>query len=148
MKLQGAHLLPARREQVWELLTDPQRLAKCLPGCERLDAVGPDRYKVAIKFAIAAISGNYSGSVELADKKPPHSLRMKLEGKGVPGFMSGEGTIELVEKGGQTEVRYSGEAKVGGMIAAVGQRMIEAAAKRILQQFFDSAARQLTSTAS
>ncbi len=145
MKTQGQVLLPGTRQQVWDLLTDPAKLAKCLPGCEKLEASGPDRYNVAIKFALAAISGKYSGSVELHDKNPPESLRVVLEGKGTPGFMRAEGAVRLVEKHGQTEVRYDGEAQVGGMIAAVGQRMIEAAAKRIIQQFFDSAAAQLRS---
>ncbi len=143
MKVQGNVLLPAGREQVWELLTDPAKLAKLLPGCEKLEPDGPDRYKVAIKFALAAISGKYSGSVELSEKKPPESLRMVLEGKGTPGFMRGEGRIRLAEKKGQTELHYEGEAQVGGMIAAVGQRMIDVAARRIIQQFFDSASAQL-----
>jgi uncharacterized protein len=145
VKVQGNVLLPAGREQVWELLTDPPKLAKLLPGCEKLEADGPDRYKVAIKFALAAISGKYSGSVELSEKKQPESLRMVLEGKGTPGFMRGEGRIRLTEKKGQTELHYEGEAQVGGMIAAVGQRMIDVAARRIIQQFFDSAAAQLRS---
>ena len=143
MKVQGNVLLPAGREQVWDLLTDPEKLAKLLPGCEKLEPAGPDRYKVAIKFALAAISGSYSGSVELSEKKQPESLRMVLEGKGTPGFMRGEGRIRLAEKKGQTELHYEGEAHVGGMIAAVGQRMIDVAARRIIQQFFDSASAQL-----
>ena len=143
MKVRGTHLLPGTPQQVWELLNDPARLAKCLPGCEKLEPAGPDRYKVAIKYALAAFSGNYSGSVELSEKKPPHALRMKLEGKGAPGFMKAEGTLELVEKHGQTEVRYEGDAQVGGLIAAVGQRMMEGAGKKIIQQFFESVAAQL-----
>ncbi|PYU13000.1 MAG: carbon monoxide dehydrogenase [Acidobacteria bacterium] len=143
MKVSGSYLLPGTPEQVWALLNDPERLAKCLPGCERLEPDGPDRYKAVVKFALAAISGQYSGSVELADKKPPHSLRLRLEGKGVPGFVKGDGQLELWEKGGQTEVHYSGEAQIGGMIAAVGQRMLDAAARKIIQQFFENAAAQL-----
>ena len=145
MKVQGNVLLPAGREQVWDILTDPEKLAKLLPGCEKLEPIGPDRYKVAIKFALAAFSGNYSGSVELSEKKPPESLRMVLEGKGTPGFMRGEGRIVLAEKKGQTELHYEGEAQVGGMIAAVGQRMLDVAARHIIQQFFDSASAQLRS---
>jgi hypothetical protein len=145
VKVQGSVVLPASREQVWDLLTDPTKLAKLLPGCEKLEPDGPDRYKVAIKFALAAISGKYSGSVELSEKKPPESLRMVLEGKGTPGFMRGEGRIRLAEKKGQTELRYEGEAQVGGMIAAVGQRMMDVAARRIIQQFFDAASAQLRS---
>ena len=146
MKIQGTQLLPGPREQVWELFNNPQRLAKLLPGCERLEPDGKNRYKVAIKFALAAFSGAYSGSVELSEQKPPKSMHLRVEGKGTPGFMKGEGNLELVEKGSQTEVRYSGDAQVGGLIAAVGQRMIEAAAKKILQQFFQSATEQLQST--
>ena len=99
MKVQGNVLLPGGREQVWELLTDPAKLAKLLPGCEKLEADGPDKYKVAIKFALAAISGKYSGSVQLSEQKKPESLRMVLEGKGTPGFMRGEGRIVLGMRG-------------------------------------------------
>ena len=143
MKLAGQHILPAPPGKVWELLTDPIRLAKLLPGCERLDPDGPDRFKAAVKFGIAAISGNYSGTVEFAEKKPPKSLRMKVSGKGVPGFVDGVGHIELAEKSGQTELRYTGEAQVGGMIAAVGQRMIEGAARKIVDQFFAAVTEEL-----
>ena len=143
MKLAGTATLPGTPEQVWELLNDPARLAKTLPGCERLDPDGPDRYKAVIKFALAAISGNYSGSVELSDKKPPHSLRLKMDGRGLPGWVKGEGVLKLTAKKGQTEVDYSGDAQVGGMIASVGQRMMESAAKKIVQQFFEDAAKQL-----
>lgn len=145
MKLQGSHILSAPRQQVWELLNDPARLAKCLPGCERLEPDGPDRYKAVVKFALSAITGVYSGAIELRDKKPPQSLRIHLEGKGAPGFLNAEGSVELKEKSGRTELRYSGEAQVGGLIAAVGQRLIESAARKIVTQFFESAAKQLQS---
>ncbi len=143
MKIAGSYLLPGKPEQVWGLLNDPARLAKSLPGCERLDPDGPDRYKVTIKFALAAVSGKYSGSVELAEKRPPQSLRLRVEGQGVPGFMKGDGQLELLARQGQTEVRYSGEAQVGGMVAAIGQRMLDGAARKIIQQFFENAAAQL-----
>jgi uncharacterized protein len=143
VKFEGSALLPGTREQVWKLLTDPALLAKLLPGCESLLPDGPDRYKVTVKFGIAAISGKYSGAVELLDQQPPASLRMKLEGKGAPGFMRGEGRVELTDKDGQTDVRYTGEAMVGGLIASVGQRMIEVTARKIVQQFFADASAQL-----
>ena len=143
MKLAGQYILPAPPVKVWALLTDPNRLAKLLPGCERLDPDGPDRFKAAVKFGIAAISGKYAGTIEFAEKNPPNSMRMKLSGKGIPGFVDGVGHIELTEKGGQTELRYTGEAQVGGMIASVGQRMIEGAARKIVDQFFAAASEEL-----
>lgn len=145
MKVDGAALLPASRERVWKSLTSPEFLAKCLPGAQELKPDGPGRYKVSLKMGIAAFSGKFEGAVQLADEKPPESFIMSVEGRGVPGFMKGAGTIALREdtKAGQTEVRYSGDAQVGGVIASVGNRMIEAAAKKIIQQFFDAAAAQL-----
>jgi carbon monoxide dehydrogenase subunit G len=143
MKLSGQYSLPAPPEKVWALLTDPVRLAKLLPGCERLDPDGPDRFKAAVKFGLAAISGKYAGTLEFSEKHPHKSLRMKITGKGIPGFVNGSGNVELAEKGGHTELRYSGDAQVGGLIASVGQRMIEGAAKKIVDQFFAAAAEEL-----
>ena len=145
MKLAGALTLPATPEEVWSLLTDASRLAPLLPGCERLEPDGPDRYKAAVKFGIAAISGKYAGTLEFAEKKPPHSLVLKMDGKGLPGFVKGEGRIELAAKGSDTELTYSGEAQVGGLMASVGQRMLDAAARKIVQQFFESAKAELAS---
>jgi uncharacterized protein len=143
MKLAGEYNLPAAPEKVWELLTDPNRLAKLLPGCERLDPDGPDRFKAAVKFGIAAITGKYAGTVEFSEKQPPKSMRMKISGKGMPGFVDGSGHMELKGKDGGTQLRYTGDAQVGGMIASVGQRMIEGAAKKIVDQFFAAAAEEL-----
>lgn len=143
MKLAGEYTLPGSPEKVWELLTDPNRLAKLLPGCERLDSDGPDRFKAAIKLGIAAITGKYAGTVEFSEKEPPRSMRMKISGKGMPGFVDGSGHVELKGKNGETHLRYTGDAQVGGMIASVGQRMIEGAAKKIVDQFFAAVADEL-----
>lgn len=143
MNVSGSYELPGKPEQVWTLLTDPSSLAKCLPGCEKLEPDGPDRYKAAIKFALAAISGKYTGSVEFADKNPPHSLHLRIEGKGIPGFVRGDGQIELEDKKGKTGVRYQGQAQIGGMIASVGQRMLDVATRKVIQQFFENATEQL-----
>ena len=136
-------MLAAPRRQVWDFFNDPVRLAKVLPGCEALEPIGPDKYKAKIKFALASFSGSYSGTVELREKSPPESMRMIIEGKGGPGFMKGEGALRLEESAGGTTVHYEGEAQVGGLIAAVGSRMIEAAAKKIVTQFFESVSREL-----
>jgi uncharacterized protein len=148
VKLAGTATLPAPPSEVWSLLTDASRLSRLLPGCERLEPDGPDRYKAAVKFGIAAISGKYAGALEFAEKKPPHSLILKLDGQGLPGFVKGEGRIELTPKGDTTEITYTGEAQVGGLIASVGQRMLDGAARKIVQQFFESAKAELASAKS
>ena len=147
MKIEGAALLPAPRAEVWKSLTDPSFLAKCLPGMPELKPDGPGRYKASLKMGIAAFSGKFDGAVQITDEHPPESLKLIIEGRGAPGFMKGEGTIVLREDNrqgpNQTEVRYSGDTQVGGVMASVGSRMIEAAGKKMIQQFFDAAAEQL-----
>jgi len=147
VKLSGAVTLPGAPEQVWALLTDAQRLSRLLPGCEGLEPDGPGRYKAIVKFGVAAISGKYAGSLEFLQLKPPHSLTLQLDGRGLPGFVQGVARIELLRKGSGTELCYSGEAQIGGIIATVGQRLVEAAARKIVQQFFESAAAELKSAA-
>lgn len=147
MKIEGAALLPAPREQVWKSLTDPSFLSKCLPGAPELRPDGPGRFRASLKMGVAAFSGKFDGSVQIADEHPPESFKLIIEGRGAPGFMKGEGTLTLREDdrlgSNQTELRYSGDTQVGGVIASVGSRMVEAAAKRMIQEFFDAAAEQL-----
>jgi carbon monoxide dehydrogenase subunit G len=143
VKLSGTVSLPAEPPQVWALLTDAQRLARLLPGCERLDPDGADCFKAVMKFGVAAISGKYGGSLRFLQLKPPHSLTLQFDGRGLPGFVRGQAGIELIRKGAATELRYSGEAQIGGVVASVGQRLLEAAARQIVRQFFDAAAAEL-----
>jgi len=122
VKLAGTLTLPASPEEVWALLTDASRLAPLLPGCERLEPDGPDRYKAAVKFGIAAISGKYAGTLEFAEKKPSHSLVLKMDGKGLPGFVKGEGKVQLSPKDSGTLLQYSGDVSAGGATSLVLHR--------------------------
>ncbi len=140
MKIEGRHTVPAPQETVWQRLNDPSVLERSLPGVERLEPDGPDRYRASIKYKVGAVSGSFSGSVELSEKNPPHSMRLKTSARGVPGFVTGEGKLELVPKGAETEVVYSGELQLGGLLAAIGSRMVESAAKKSIEDFFKSLA--------
>ena len=146
MKLEGTYTVRAPRERVWALLTDPANLVLCLPGCEKLVATGENSYEMTMKVGIAAISGTYSGKISLSEITPTTHLRMAVSGRGTAGFLDGQGLIDLEEAGDETLVRYSGEVQVGGVIASVGQRMLEGAARLILNQFFQNVSRQLTAT--
>lgn len=144
MKLEGSYTLRAPRDRVWNLLTQPESLARCLPGCEKLTATGENSYEMTLKVGFAAVSGTYSGTVALSEITPPSHLRMKVSGRGAPGFLDGEGALDLEEQGEETLVRYRGEVRVGGVIASVGQRMLDGAARIILSQFFQNLTRQLS----
>ena len=136
MELTGEHTFAAPRERVWDFLLDPEVLKQCLPGCEKLDQIGPDEYSATMRIGIAMIKGTFTGRVKISDKQPPERYKMLVEGSGPQGQVSGEGTLELVEQDGTTIVRYRGDANVRGTIARVGARMIQPAARTIVGQFF------------
>ncbi len=137
MELTGDHTFSAPRERVWQFLLDPETLRQCLPGCEKLDEIGPDEYEATMKIGVAAIRGTYQGRVKISDKKEPDSYRMLVEGKGPAGQVSGEGRLELFDEGGQTRVHYQGTANVRGTLARVGARVMQPAAKMVVGQFFN-----------
>jgi uncharacterized protein len=137
MKIEGTHQLAARRERVFQLLTDPNVLARCIPGCEQLLKTGENTYAATLRAGVGSIKGVFKGSVRLDDIVPPSHYRIVIEGKGQPGFLKGSGDLDLEDiPGGVTLIRYSGQVQVGGTIASVGQRMIQGASKMMASQFF------------
>ena len=136
MKIEGRHTFKAPRERVWEVLLDPKILAQCMPGCEDLKEIGPDQYEATVKIGIAAVKGTYKAKISIKEKQPPSHYVLSGQGSGGPGFMQGDVAIDLEEKGGETVVTYNTDAKVGGLIAGVGQRMIGGVSKMMVDQFF------------
>jgi uncharacterized protein len=148
VKVSGTHLLNAPRDRLWQLLNDAAFLKECLPGCESMEATGPDQYRVTLTVGIAAVKGKYTGSVTLSEKEPPQRFKMQVEGKGTGGFMQGTGLLELSEDPEGTKVTYQGDVQVGGPIASVGQRLLEGAAKMMVGQFFTAVNTQLAASSS
>lgn len=144
MKIQGTQTVNASRERVFGAVVDPTIIAKLLPGCEKLEPVGEDTYRVKMKLGLGAVSGSYQGTVRVSEKQPPERLRLTVNGRGPWGFAEGDGTLTLTEEGGGTKIEYAGELKVGGMIASVGQRLLDAAAKMVIGQFFKNLEKEAT----
>ena len=136
MKLEGSHQLHARRERLFALLTNPDVLKRCIPGCERLEETGENTFSTTMKAGVGSIKGIFNGTVRLQDLRPPEHFRLAVDAKGTPGFLKGTGDLDLEDQGETTVVHYSGEIQLGGTIASVGQRMIQASAKMMAAQFF------------
>ena len=136
MKIEGNYTFNAPRDKVWQTLLDPKIMAQCMPGCESLNEVAPDQYEAIMKVGIASVKGSYKGKVSIKDKQSPSHYILSGEGSGGPGFMRGDVTIDLEESNGQTVLKYSTDAQVGGLIASVGQRMLNGVAKMMMDQFF------------
>ncbi|HLH00741.1 MAG TPA: carbon monoxide dehydrogenase subunit G [Bryobacteraceae bacterium] len=138
MKVSGSFTVPAERERAYSLLQDPEILAKCMPGTDQLYRIAEDEYEMKMKVIIASIGGQFGGKVRLAEQKPPESFKLIVEGNGKIGFLKGEGLLNLAPSGdSSTEVKYDGDVQVGGTIASVGQRLLDATAKHIIKKFFE-----------
>jgi uncharacterized protein len=136
LKIDGSYTFNAPRERVWQVMLDPKVLAQCMPGCETLNEVAPDQYEAVMKVGIASVKGTYKGKVSIKDKQPPSHYVLSGEGSGGPGFLQGDMAVDLEENNGQTLLKYSSDAKVGGLVASIGQRMISGVAKMMFEQFF------------
>jgi uncharacterized protein len=144
MKIEGTQKLHALRERVYTALTDPRILQRCIPGCESLEKTADDTYAAILKAGVGSIKGTFKGEVRLEDMRPPDHYRIVVEGKGALGFAKGSADFDLEAKDGATIISYSGELQIGGTIASVGQRMIEAAAKMMAAKFFAALEAEVT----
>lgn len=136
MDIAGTYPFNAPPDRVWDLLMDPGVLASCIPGCERFEPTGEDRYAVTLTIGLAAITGTYSGTVVIVDKMPRTSYRLVVEGQGRPGFVKGSSGIVLRAEGTTTMVDVTGTVQTGGPIARLGQRLIGGVAKMMMDRFF------------
>jgi carbon monoxide dehydrogenase subunit G len=147
VNLDGSAVLNADPERVWSVITDPAVLARTIPGCESLERVGDDEYKMNVSVGVGAIRGTYAGEVRLSEQQRPSSYVMHASGAGAPGNARATVTINLEPAdGGTTTLTYSADAVIGGPVAGVGQRMISGVAKRMAGQFFKAIDDELTGT--
>ncbi|SRR5258706_9537289 len=146
MKLALSSVIPAPRERVFSALIDPAILQRSIPGCESLKETAPDTYEATIKVGLAGLKGTYTGKASIRDTHPPASLTLAFEGKGGPGFVRGSAAIMLTAEGdgSATRVACDADVQVGGLIAAVGSRLVEAAAKKQADDFFRALSTALT----
>jgi uncharacterized protein len=136
MELKAQYTFDAPIARVWDRLMDPAIIAACLPGCQRFEPIGSDRYQVVVTAGVAAITGTFEGTVSIADKQPETSYRLIVEGRGRPGFANGESTITLTPHDTGVVVDVAGVVTIGGLVAQVGQRLLGATARMMMDRFF------------
>ena len=138
MDMTGERRIPAPRQKVWDGLNDPQVLKAAIPGCKSLEKVSDTDLRATAAIRIGPIAAQFTGKVQLLDLTPPTSHRIAGEGQGgVAGFANGGATVRLSDDGDFTLLQYEVKAQVGGKIAQLGARLIDATAKQMADQFFD-----------
>jgi carbon monoxide dehydrogenase subunit G len=136
MKITASYDFDEPAPTVWAVLTDPETLAHCIPGCEGLNLVGNDEYQAVLTVGVGPIRGRYEATISMRDQVLHQSYRLAVQGTGGGGFVSGEAVITLVEQGGKTTVTVDSDSQAGGPVARIGQRLMESVAKMMMDQFF------------
>jgi|SRR5688572_8094695 len=137
MEMSGEQIVLAPQQQVWDALNDPRVLKECVPGCESLEPAGENAYQVLMVARVGPVSAKFKGKLTLSDIEPPRSYALAFEGQGGPaGFAKGSASVRLSQENQNTKLSYDVKANVGGKLAQIGSRLIDAAAKKVADDFF------------
>lgn len=139
MQMNDEQRIPAPQEQVWSALNDPDVLRRCIPGCDSLQKVTPTEMIATVTLKVGPVKASFSGKVTLSDLDPPNGYRITGEGSGgVAGFAKGGAQVRLTaEAADATLLHYEVEAQIGGKLAQLGARLIDATAKKLASEFFE-----------
>ncbi len=132
MKIEGSLTVAGTPEKLWDLLQDPEFLKEIMPGCKELKQTQEDHFTGIIEAKVGAISSRYTTKFSIYDKNRPNSYRLKIEGNGKGGFVNADTQVVLEANQDGTVMKYDGEVNIGGTIARIGQRLIDAASKMLI----------------
>ena len=137
MELKGERLIPATVDATWAALNDPEVLKGCIAGCESLERTGDDAYQAVVAVQVGPVSARFKGNLKMSNVVAPTSYTINFDGQGgVAGFGKGAADVSLAPEGDKTKLSYSAQAQVGGKMAQIGSRLIDAAAAKITDDFF------------
>jgi uncharacterized protein len=136
MKLSATFTYKTAQEKLFWALVDPAVVQKCIDGGEKMEKTGEVRYDAHLNIGVAGIKGSYIGKIRITDQRPPESLPLEAGGTGKPGWVKGMAKFHVLPKDEGIEVRCESEGEVGGLIASVGSRLIEAVGKKMLNEYF------------
>lgn len=144
MIVEGSASLPGPPERIWDLLMDPDVLAKAMPGTQALARTAPDRYEGRMAVGIGPITAaDFDLVITLADPRRPVSYTMQIDGKGRFGFARGSAEVELAPEGDRTTMRYRADLQVGGKIAGLGQRLLDSVSRMLIRQGLEALQREV-----
>jgi carbon monoxide dehydrogenase subunit G len=146
MEMNGEQTIPASQAETWAALNDPEFLKQCVPGCESMEQVGDNAYSVLMTARVGPVAARFKGRMLLSDLRPPHSYALAFEGQGgVAGFARGSASVRLTPAGdAETLLQYTAKADVGGKLAQIGSRLVDAAAQKVAGEFFKAFRERMT----
>jgi len=147
MEMTGEQLIHASQADTWAALNDTEVIKACVPGCESIDRASETDFVVRMTARVGPVSAKFKGKMTLSNLKPPHSYSIAFEGQGgVAGFAKGSADVSLVPEGHDTRLGYKVKANVGGKLAQIGSRLVDAAANKVANDFFNAFNEKMTAT--
>ena len=134
MRITGTYTLNAPRDRAWPIIFDPVQLMGLIPGCDQIEADGPDSYRGVITLRLPAVSGTYRTAIKIVDRRGPEFCRLSGEAAGPGGSVTGKAAFTLHEVAGGTLVEYDGDAIISGPLAGMNPRFIEGVAQQLIKQ--------------
>ena len=138
MHLEGSHKFSAPPERIWTLLNDPDVLARTTPGLSSLEPDGEDVYKARFQIKLGPVNGGFDGSLAVRDKDPLRGYRLEIDVRGRLGTTKAEGTFEIREEGEGAVLAFAGDARLKGVLARMGGRVLTGVARQFTRQFFEA----------
>ena len=148
MEMSGEERIPASQADTWAALNDPEMLRACVPGCDSIERIGDDEFQVLMVARIGPVSAKFKGKLTLSDVQPPNSYAIAFEGQGgAAGFAKGGAQVKLTPVSPhETKLYYDVKANVGGKLAQIGSRLVDAAAKKVADEFFQNFNKKMSSS--
>jgi carbon monoxide dehydrogenase subunit G len=137
MEMTGSQLIPASQAETWHALNDPETLKACIPGCETIERVSGSEYRITMTARVGPVAAKFRGKLLISEADPPRAYSLSFEGQGgAAGFGKGSAKVQLAPEGTATRLSYTASAQVGGKLAQIGSRLVDAAAKKVANDFF------------
>jgi carbon monoxide dehydrogenase subunit G len=144
MQMSAERRLDASREAVWSALNDVEVLKRSIPGCDKLEWLGDETLDAEVRARIGPMDTVFKGRLTMSERDPPNRYRLSGDGQGAAaGFASGSAIVQLLPDGDGTRLQYDIEAIVGGKLAQLGSRLIDAAARKFADEFLDRFVKQV-----
>lgn len=145
MNFEGTFEVDAPGEKVFSTVMDPNEISSCIPGLKSLNVVSPEEYSVVVRVGLAFIKGDFNIKFKLVEKEDNKHAKLTGIGQGMGGTLDLEAIMDLSETDGKTKMDWKAEAKIGGKLGSMGQRLIGGQAQKLIKELFDNLQKKLSS---
>jgi len=147
MHLEGRYLLKAPQVQVWDFVSKPEEIAKCLPDLQSFEMKDSHSFTVTVKVGISFVRGNFKFDFTLLDQRPPSHSKFEAIGRGAGVSVRLSASMDLkATEDDETELEWQADVEMGGLLAEISPSLIQGSTSRFTQQFFDCVKSKLESS--